>query len=119
MAASLYDRYGGFGFVSKVVLEFYDRVGGSEILAPYFENTDMRSLVDHQTKFIASLMGGPAAYTDDTIRRAHRHLDIDESAFQEMVSLLEETLEDCGLKTEDVSTVMGEIRSRKPLIVKR
>ena len=117
MPQPIFDRYGGFGVVSKVVLEFYDRVGESEILAPYFENTDMRTLVDHQTKIIASLMGGPVSYADETIRRVHAHLHITEEAFFEMRSLLEETLEDFDFKEADVKAVVKEITDRKTLIV--
>jgi hemoglobin len=117
MATPIFDKYGGFGTVSKVVLEFYDRVGDSEILAPYFANTDMRTLVDHQTKFIASLMGGPISYTDETIRRVHAHLAITEAAFEEMRSILEETLEDFDFADSDVKAVIREITVRKTLIV--
>ena len=119
MASSVFEKYGGFGFVSKVVLEFYDRVAESETLAPYFSNTDMRSLVDHQTKFIAQVMGGPAAYADETLRRVHAHLNIDEDAFQAMNDLLEETLGDFDFQPQDTDSVMLEIRRRRPLIVTR
>ncbi|HSH41905.1 MAG TPA: hypothetical protein VK973_07260 [Arenicellales bacterium] len=66
-SATIFERCGGFAKVSRIVMSFYDRVGDSEILAPYFETTDMRVLVDHQTKFVASLMGGPASYGDETL----------------------------------------------------
>jgi len=58
MSTSLFEHYGGFAKISRVVSEFYDKMLESPNLASYFENTDMRRLVDHQTKFIASLMGG-------------------------------------------------------------
>lgn len=117
MATTIFDKYGGFGAVSKVVLEFYERASDSDILAPYFENSDMRTLIDHQTKFIASLMGGPASYTDETIRRVHLNLAITEEAFSEMSSLLAETLEDFDFAEADVKAVIKEIVTRKSLIV--
>jgi hemoglobin len=117
LAASIFERCGGFAQVSKIVMSFYDRVLDSDLLAPYFAETDMRTLVDHQTKFIAFLMGGPASYTDETLKRVHRHLDITEEAFEEMATLLEETLEDFELSDGDVASVIEEIRRREPLIV--
>lgn len=117
MAATVFDRYGGFGFVSKVVLDFYDRVSDSEILAPYFVSSDMRVLIDHQTKFIASLMGGPASYTDDVLRRVHLNLAINDEAFDEMASILEETLEDFDFAPSDISLVIHEIKKRRHVIV--
>lgn len=119
MATSVFDKYGGFGVVSRVVLDFYDRVLEEEVLAPYFARTDMRTLVDHQTKFIAQVMGGPVAYADETLRRVHAHLNITEDAFTAMNRVLEETLEDHGFEQADIDRVMLEIKQRHPLIVSR
>lgn len=117
MTASPFARCGGFGTVSRIVLSFYERVLESDLLAPYFEHSDMRSLVDHQTKFIASLMGGPASYSDDTLRRVHARLAISRAAFEEMSRLLQETFEDFDLAPDDIDSVMAEIRRCAPLIV--
>lgn len=56
--ATMFDRYGGFTSVSKIVMSFYDKVLDSETVGPYFEDIDMKALIDHQTKFIAQVMGG-------------------------------------------------------------
>jgi len=58
VSQTLFDKYGGFATVSRIVSAFYDEVLESEQLRPYFRGLDMRRLVDHQTKFIAALMGG-------------------------------------------------------------
>ena len=117
MATTMFERYGGFASVSKLVMSFYDKVLDSEILEPYFANTDMRRLVDHQTKFISSLMGGPASYTDQKLLEVHAHLKIGPRAFEEMSTLLQETLEDAGMDDDDVARVIGEINKRQSLIV--
>ena len=119
MASSMFERYGGFANVSRVVSAFYDKVIESRILAPYFADTDMKRLIDHQTKFIASLMGGPASYSNDELERVHAHLDIDERALQEMMSLLAETLEDFDFEDRDIAIVADEIKSRGRFIVTR
>jgi hemoglobin len=98
-------------------MDFYERVLESERLAPWFEATDMRTLVDHQTKFVASLMGGPASYTDETLRRVHARLGITREAFEEMETLMRESLEDHGMADDDVADVMREIARCAPLIV--
>ena len=117
MASTIFERYGGFASVSRIVSAFYDKALDSPILAPYFESVDMRRLIDHQTKFIASLMGGPASYSDIELKRLHEHLDISENAFNEMAKLLAETLEDFDVEDRDVGTVVQEIRDRKRFIV--
>lgn len=117
MARTMFERYGGFAAVSKVVMSFYDRALDSDILAPYFEDVDMRRLVDHQTKFVSSVMGGPASYTNDALQRVHAHLDIDHVAFTEMIMLFKETLEDLEFDDEDVDAVMGDLQARAPYII--
>jgi hemoglobin len=116
-APSPFERAGGFASVSRLVMTFYDRVLDSELLAPWFETTDMRTLVDHQTKFVASLMGGPAAYSDDALRRVHARLRITRAAFDEMKHLLGEAMEEHGIAEADVAHVMAEIEHRAPVIV--
>ena len=115
--SSMFERYGGFATVSKIVMGFYDKVLDSDIIGPYFENTDMRRLLDHQSKFIASLMGGPASYSNDELLRVHRRLGIDERAFNEYASLLKEALEDLDIAADDIAEVLDAFTARKPYIV--
>ena len=105
--------------MSRIVSSFYDRVLDSPILSPYFEKTDMRRLIDHQTKFIASIMGGPASYSNDVLERVHAHLNIDQEAFDEMVLILGETLEDFNMADTDVESVRDEILIRSRYIIAR
>ena len=52
--ATMFEKYGGFAKVSRIVSSFYDKALDSPILAPYFTGVDMRRLIDHQTKFASS-----------------------------------------------------------------
>jgi hemoglobin len=119
MAASLFERYGGFGSLSKVVSAFYDKILDSPITSPYFAGIDMKRQIEHQTKFIASLMGGPASYTDDALARSHSNLKIDQAAFEEMAMLLMETLEDFDFDPTDVASLKNEIVSRSRFVITR
>lgn len=117
MTQTIFERYGGFAKVSRIVSSFYDSAVDSPLLCPYFEGIDMARLIDHQAKFISSLMGGPASYTDEEIERVHAHLNVTEEAFKEATGLLEETLEDFGMNDDDIADVMRAINSRKRFIV--
>lgn len=79
----------------------------------------MRRLIDHQTRFIATVMGGPASYTNDHLERVHARLNITEEAFFEICELLRETLEDFDYEDEDIQEVVDEVVSRKNYIVAR
>jgi len=117
LAQTLFDRYGGFASVSRMVSSFYDRVLESPVLEPYFEHIDMRRLIDHQTKFIASLMGGPASYSNEQLERVHAHLEITDEAFDETTALLRETFEDFDLDESDIGQLITDVMGRKHFIV--
>ena len=119
MSRSLFDKYGGFASVSKVVSAFYDKAVDSDIIGPYFDDIDMRSQVDHQTKFISSLMGGPASYSDEALQKVQSGLHIDRTSFEEMVKLLHETLEEFAFERADIEQIMHEINSRADIVITR
>lgn len=119
MRRSLYDSIGGFGTISKIVLSFYGKVLESDAVAPYFAAVDMKQLIDHQTKFICSLLGGPASFTDDQIRHAHSNIDVTDDAFDEIAALFAEALSEAKLQPADVEAITKAFESKRPLIVSR
>ena len=114
---TLFEKYGGFSQVSRVVMSFYDTLLDSDEIGPYFDNTDMARMVDHQTKFVASLLGGPASYTDAQLRQLHSHLSIHDTHFDELKVILSQTLSDFDFDPSDIETVLGEFENRRSLIV--
>jgi hemoglobin len=117
MPRTIFERYGGFSRISRIVMSFYDKMTSSPITKKYFEKIDMKRLIDHQTKFVAAMMGGPASYTNEHLERVHANLGITNVAFDEAVEMLEETLEDHDFKDEDIGEVKKEVTSRKNFIV--
>jgi hemoglobin len=118
MDRTLYEKYGGFATISRIVLDLYDRLLDDDDVGPFFENVELARIVDHQTKFVSSLLGGPVAFTDDQIQRMHSHLAIGEMHFSRLKTLLAETLADHGIAPEDVDMVVGEFDRRRKLVVR-
>lgn len=116
MAKTIYEKYGGFSTISKVVMDLYDRLLDDEEVGPFFDNVEMSRIIDHQTKFVSSLIGGPASYTDAQIQKMHAHLDIGHVHFETLKTLLSATLTDHGISPEDVETVIGEFEKRRNLV---
>jgi hemoglobin len=114
---SVFERLGGFARVRLLVSEFYEKVLDSEQLSVYFQHIDMRRLVDHQTKFISALMGGPASYSDEQIARAHVRLGIRSEDFAEMADLFRETLEDNRLEAVEVTRLHAHLLSLREFVV--
>lgn len=117
MSTTLFDKYGGFGTVSKIVMDFYERALDDDQIGDYFADVDMPKLIDHQTKFISSLLGGPASFSDDRLKQVHRHLELTDADMNAMAALLAETLADHGVSGPDVATVLQAVESKRPLIV--
>jgi hemoglobin len=87
------------------------------LTSSYFSGVDMRRLIDHQTKFISTIMGGPASYSDDALERVHARIGITEEAFDAAAEMLMEAFEDFGIEDADVKQLCAEFVSRKRYIV--
>lgn len=105
--------------VSRLISTFYGRVLDDPDLAGYFAGTDMARLIDHQTQFVAYVMGGPASFTDEHLARVHASHGITEAAFEEVVAILRESMEDHGMSETDIGSVIGAVRAKKPFVVTR
>ncbi len=116
---TIFQKYGGFPALSGVVLTFYDKALDSDQIGDFFKEVDMKRLVDHQAKFISSLLGGPASYPDDRLKHLHGHLGISDPDFDEMGKLLGEALKEHGFEPADRDAVMHEIEARRSYIVSR
>lgn len=117
MEQTLYQKYGGFSKISRIVLALYDRLLDDDDIGPFFEHVDIARIVDHQTKFISSLLGGPASYTDEQIHKMHAHLTIGAQHFDTLKRILEETLLEHGMEAEDVQTVVDAFEMRRCTVV--
>ncbi|HSK18252.1 MAG TPA: group 1 truncated hemoglobin [Longimicrobiales bacterium] len=114
---STFDRLGGFARIRLLVSDFYERVLDHPDLTPYFERIDMARLIDHQTKFMSAVMGGPAAFTNDQISRAHTRLGIRPEHFDTLADLFRETLEDFGVDAAEVATLHAHVLSMREHVV--
>lgn len=117
MSVSLFEKYGGMSALYPIVISFYDAVQDSEIVGPRFDNINMENLIEHQTRFVASLMGGPVIENDERLIQVHKNLQISEAEWAEVVTLFVQSLEDGGVESEDIDAIVALIASKKPLIV--
>lgn len=117
MTQTLFEKYGGFAKISKIVLALYDRLLEDDAVGPYFDNVDMARIVDHQTKFISALLGGPASFSDEHIERVHKHLAISAADFDVLKSILRSTLAAHGLTPDDIELVVQAFERRRALVV--
>ncbi|MEK6774661.1 MAG: group 1 truncated hemoglobin [Bdellovibrionota bacterium] len=117
MSTTLYDKYGGFTTITAVVHNFYDKIGQSKSLEPFFIDADMEKLMDHQTKFICMALGGPNNYNGKSMEIAHKKLKITNEAFTEVAGYLQDALEEAGMEDGDVKTVITLVGSMSNQII--
>ena len=63
-------------------------------------------------------MGGPASYTDAQIEAAHSHLDIATPHFDTLKDIINDVLNDFGVDSDDITTILGAFESRRGLLLK-
>ena len=119
LTRTLYEKYGGFSTVSRIVMALYDRILDDDVVGPFFDDVDMPRLIDHQTKFVSSLMGGPASFSEVHIANAHRKLPIDDVHFDKLKALVNETLTEFGIAPDDATTVLDAFEARRKLLIKK
>lgn len=119
MVQTIYEKYGGFKTISRIVMSFYEMALESDEIGDYFEDIDMPRLIDHQTKFVSSLVGGPASFSDDRIEAVHRQLGISHSDFDAMAALFAQALSMHGMSDEDVEAALAAIEGKRGIIVAR
>lgn len=116
---NLFEKYGGFATISNIVRSFYKDLLAHPELSRYFSGIDMAKLIDHQTKFISHVLGGPAQYEGRTLEASHASLSISNSDFDEVAEILRENLEDAGMEDDDIESVMTIVGSTRSSIVTR
>jgi hemoglobin len=119
MSHALLARAGGFASVRHVVSAFYDKAIDNALLQRHFVDLDLPRLIDHQTKLIAGLMDGNHAIDDEMLRRVHARLGITGPEFDEMTTILRQTLEEHGYSAADTDRVCLAFRQRRHLVVAR
>jgi hemoglobin len=118
MALTIYERNGGFPAIRRMIADFYEEALDSPVIGHHFEDIDMPRLMDHQTRFVSFLMGGPSAsYSDEHIARVHAKRGITHDEFDEMVALLSEAMTDHDFPKDDIAAVRAELSRRESLIV--
>lgn len=114
-----YRRIGGRGALTAVVDEFYRRLLADPEVAPLFADTDMDRQRRHQAAFLATALGGPAAYAGRDMHSAHRGRGITARHFAVVAGHLQTTLEWAGVGGDELAAIMATAAGLQEQIVER
>ena len=106
--ASIYEQIGGDDGIQAAVEIFYRKVLCDDLIAHFFDDTDMDRQLGMQASFLTMVTGGPHQYSGKDMRNAHAHLvarGLDDDHFDAVVEHLAATLAEMGVVDELVEEV--------------
>jgi hemoglobin len=115
--ATIYDEIGGKDGVAAAVDTFYEHVLADDLLASYFEATDMRRQKQHLRAFLAAAIGGPERYAGRAMDKAHAGREITGEAFDRVVGHLVTTLAGLGVAPATIGAIGDKLAPLRASIV--
>ena len=118
--ATLYQRLGGYDALAAVTDDFLGRMLGDPKMAPYFESLDdggkkrVRQMIVDQ---LCAATGGPCVYVGADMAKAHKGLNISETAFGVAAQYLTATLDKFQVPQKEKDEVLAIVGSTRNDIV--
>lgn len=116
---SIYEKYGGDEFVTKLVEKFYEEVLTKDILKPFFVNTDFKKHFEIVIPFFIMASGGPNNYKGKSMRDAHRGMGIGDEHFDAVQDALGYAMDVLGVDHEDIKPFLAIGESQRNEILDR
>ncbi|MFN0066708.1 MAG: group I truncated hemoglobin [Limisphaerales bacterium] len=106
-STSLYDRIGGETTIRALVDAFYERILNDPELAPFFRQVPVGRLRRMQHEFFSAALGGPIAYSGQSIARVHFGRGIERRHFAGFVAHLLATLRERGVGEAEADEIIS------------
>lgn len=114
---SLYAVVGGAEAIAGVVDDFYVRVLGDPVLAPFFAGVNMARLKGRQVEFFTVALGGPPVYTGRPMAEVHAGRGIERRHFAAVAGHLSDALLEAGVPPEVAGQVVAKVATLEDDIV--
>lgn len=118
MSDELYDELGGMQCLEKVHVIFYDKLLAHPWLKGFFVGKQRRHLESQQSDFMAGLFGGPRTYGGRSPKGAHVHLFITEEVFLIRHDLLDQSLREANIRSDQKERWLAYDMAMKNALVK-
>ncbi|HET6418625.1 MAG TPA: group 1 truncated hemoglobin [Geobacteraceae bacterium] len=120
---SLYERLGGADNIAVVTDEIIERAYASEVLHanPRIAEAHARfpkaAYKFKVTLLVCQATGGPYKYVGRTMKEAHRHLNVTETEWRELISIVRESLGKYKVPQKEQDEVIAGLEKTKGEIV--
>lgn len=122
MPKSLYDRIGGDAAVTATVIKLYDKILSDDLLAPFFEHTDVHTLRHSQIAFVTHAFGGPQQYNGKSLRAAHTASvarGLTDAHFDRVAKHLKTSMSELGVAPDLIAEAMAIVESTRADVLNR
>ena len=122
MTPSLYERIGGEGAVSATVMKLYEKILDDDLLAPFFENSDVDSLRRSQHAFVTYAFGGPNHYQGKSMRAAHNEAvnhGLSDAHFDAVAKHLKTAMQELNVPEALIAEALAIVNSTRADVLNR
>jgi hemoglobin len=120
--SSVFEQVGGETAVEAAVESFYRKVLVDDRVARFFDDVDMYRQSAKQKAFLTMVLGGPARYSGQDMRRGHLHLvarGMADEHVDAVIELLGQTLAELGVSGELIGQVAAVAESVRDDVLDR
>ena len=120
--STLYEQIGGEPAVDAAVESFYRKVLTDDRVSRFFDDVDMDRQSAKQKAFLTMVLGGPAHYTGQDMRRGHLHLiarGMNDDHVDTVIELLGQTLTELNVPTEIINQIAAVANSVRDDVLDR
>lgn len=115
--APLYQRLGGEAGIEAVVNRTLTRMAQDPQAGRHFKGIKMPFLIQSVAKHICLVADGPCVYEGDTMLKSHASLQVRDSEFERMVTVLRQELDAAGVSTADKNELLRRLAPMKREVV--
>ena len=112
MAQTTFEKLGGEKAADKIVITFYSKVLKDPRINHFFDDIDIIAQITHQKMFLKyALCEMP--YPGKSLRKAHEHLNLDESHFDAVAEHFKATLEELKIPNHIITETLAIIMTTR------
>lgn len=113
----LFQKIGGVKGIEKFLDEFYPLILEDTRVKHFFNGIKLKDLKSHQSFFLSYVFGGIPEYTRKSLRESHKHLNINDDAFDIILNHMLTAFKIINLDAQTIIAAMSILETTRGDIV--
>jgi len=106
---ALYQQLGGQAGLVKLMDDFMARLLADSRMNPFFKDVDQKHVKEQLVAQFCELSGGPCKLEGPDMKRVHDGFDIDRSAFNALVEVLQQSMDAQGIPFSAQNRLLAQL----------